>query len=267
MKTNHLFNSKSNWNQFLIFLILFIMISQFLEVPLKTEIYSQEQTTQQQTSSIEEKIEISTKESIMDWIKKGGTTMYILGIISSIIIGFSLERYYFFRKSGARVKNYFNEFSKHLNQGLEELEAFLKQDNRLISRILRSAFIYKNKKDISYIEKQIENASIIELGKLEKGLNLLSNLGNLAPLIGFFGTVLGMRNSFIQFVVKVAPTAKDLAGGVEEALITTQAGLLIAIPTYLIYNLFLYWIDSISIELERCGTLLINSLQEYGDQN
>ena len=71
-----------------------------------------------------------------------------------------------------------------------------------------------------------------------------------------------MRHSFIQFVVKAAPTAKDLAAGVEEALITTQAGLLIAIPTYLIYNLFLYKINSVTIELERCGTLLINKLQE-----
>lgn len=267
MKTNQLFNSNINLKQPIVYLFLFLILFQFLGIQSEKTIYPQEKTAQQETLPQEDdKTEISAKESIIDWIKKGGSTMYILGLISSIIIGFSLERYYFFRKSGAKTKNYFNDFSKHLNQGLEDLEVFLKQDDRLISRILSNAFLHK-KKDISYVEKQIENASIIELGKLEKGLNLLSNLGNLAPLIGFFGTVLGMRNSFIQFVVKVAPTAKDLAGGVEEALITTQAGLLIAIPTYLIYNLFIYWIDSISIELERCGTLLINTIQEDGNKN
>jgi len=69
-----------------------------------------------------------------------------------------------------------------------------------------------------------------------------------------------MRHSFLQFVVKAAPTAKDLAGGVEEALITTQAGLLIAIPTYLVYNLFLYSIDTVTIELERCANELSDRL-------
>jgi biopolymer transport protein ExbB len=113
---------------------------------------------------------------------------------------------------------------------------------------------------VASVEKSIENTATVEIGKLERGLNLLSNLGNLAPLLGFFGTVVGMRHSFLQFVVKAAPTAKDLAGGVEEALITTQAGLLIAIPTYLVYNLFLYSIDTVTIELERCANELSDRL-------
>jgi biopolymer transport protein ExbB len=252
-------------NKNIYYLIFLFLIIQFFAMN-HTLLLPQEQDKVENVDIKEKSPSLSTKESIIDWIKKGGETMYILGIISSIIIGFSLERYYFFRKSGAKIKNYFNDFNKHLNISLEELENFLNNDKRLISRILKEGIKHKNKNP-SLIEKSIENASIIELGKLEKGLNLLSNLGNLAPLIGFFGTVVGMRNSFIQFVVKVAPTAKDLAGGVEEALITTQAGLLIAIPTYLIYNLFIYWIDSIAIELERCGTLLINYIQEKNIQN
>ncbi|GIX40646.1 MAG: biopolymer transporter [Leptospiraceae bacterium] len=260
MKTNQLFKNPLMQNQNLLYFIIFLFMIQFFTIKIPSLLsQEQEKVTQEQVQPIEQ--ELTTRETILDWINKGGGTMYILGLISSIIIGFSLERYYFFKKSGAKIKNYYNEFSNYLESGLEELENFLKNDNRLISRILKEGIKYKNK-DISLIEKQIENASIIEIGKLEKGLNLLSNLGNLAPLIGFFGTVVGMRNSFLQFVIKVAPTAKDLAGGVEEALITTQAGLLIAIPTYLIYNLFLYWIDSLSIEIERCGTLLINKIQE-----
>ena len=53
----------------------------------------------------------------------------------------------------------------------------------------------------------------------------------------------------------------DLAGGVEEALITTAAGLLVAIPTYLIYNIFVYYIDSITIELERSATRITGSMR------
>jgi len=249
MKTNQLINHLIT-NKPIFYLVIFLLITQLFVVQQK-QLLSQEQNPPKTLK----------QETILDWINKGGGTMYFLGLISSIIIGFSLERYYFFRKSGANTKNYFNEFTKKMEEGIDSLEDFLKKDSRLISRVLREAIKLKDK-DIAFVEKQIENASTIELGKLEKGLNLLSNLGNLAPLIGFFGTVVGMRHSFIQFVVKAAPTAKDLAAGVEEALITTQAGLLIAIPTYLIYNLFFYKIDSVTIELERCGTLLINKLQE-----
>ncbi|MCS7204934.1 MAG: MotA/TolQ/ExbB proton channel family protein [Leptospiraceae bacterium] len=239
---------------------MFILAIHLFLLSLPKEIYPQ------QEPPLQEETQMTMRETIFDWIQKGGPTMYVLGLISSIIIGFSIERYIFFKRSGVKTKNYFYVFSQHLEKGLNELETFLNQDRSLISRVLQQG-IHNKSKGPQVVEKQIENAAIIEVGRLEKGLNLLSNLGNLAPLVGFFGTVIGMRNSFIQFTIKVAPTARDLAAGVEEALITTQAGLLIAIPTYLIFNLFIYWIDTLTIEIERCGNLLINKLQEDGYSN
>ena len=56
-------------------------------------------------------------------------------------------------------------------------------------------------------------------------------------------------------------TARDLAGGVEEALITTAAGLLIAIPTFLVYNLFIYKIDTVTIELERSAAAILAKIK------
>ena len=60
---------------------------------------------------------------------------------------------------------------------------------------------------------------------------------------------------------KAAPTAQDLAGGGEEALITTAAGLLVAIPTYLAYNLFIYYIDNFTVEVERSASAVSGELQ------
>lgn len=259
MKTNQLIK-KNIFTMFLFFLLFSFSFPYLLKHSQK--LYSQEQNTSESTKQVQN----IKEESLWEWLKKGGNTMIPLGIISSIIIGFSLERYIYFKRSGVKIRNYYEKFIKNI-ESLNDLENFLKSDNTIISRILRIGIENKDK-DITLIEKQIEIQSIIELGKLEKGLNLLSNLGNLAPLLGFFGTVIGMRHSFIQFVIKASPTAKDLAAGVEEALITTQAGLLIAIPTYLIYNFFLYWIDSLSIEIERCGNLLINKLyvEKYGNK-
>lgn len=199
------------------------------------------------------------EESIFQWIIKGGSTMAYLGVIVVIIIGFVLERYFYFKRSRVQTKGYYEKFRAALDRGIPDFETFLKEDGTILSRIL-SEGMRSRSRGVASFEKSIENTATVEIGKLERGLNLLSNLGNLAPLLGFFGTVVGMRHSFLQFVVKAAPTAKDLAGGVEEALITTQAGLLIAIPTYLVYNLFLYSIDSVTIELERCANELSDRL-------
>ena len=202
------------------------------------------------------------RETVWQLIKKGGWTMLGLGLITSIIIALSLQRVFFFRRQKINSKGYFERIETALQDGgLEKVEKEIENDDLLLSRILRAGLSYKSH-GVNRVEKAVEATASVEIGKLERGLNLLSNLGNLAPLLGFFGTVVGMRASFLQFVEKAAPTARDLAGGVEEALITTAAGLLIAIPTYLIYNIFIYYIDTVSIELERSASAITSKITQ-----
>lgn len=216
------------------------------------------QTTEQSGPNAGEPAAETAAESesdtgIISVILKGGYTMVGLAIISTIILGFALERFFFFKRQNVNTKGFYEMVTEKLQSGgIEALEKEIENDDRILARILKEALKHKSA-GAARVEKAIESTASVEVGKLERGLNLLSNLGNLAPLLGFFGTVVGMRTSFLQFVEKAAPTARDLAVGVEEALITTAAGLLIAIPTYLIYNLFIFRIDSITIELERCS--------------
>ena len=208
-----------------------------------------------------EAAEESSGESIFTVIYKGGWTMVGLALISTIIVAFGLERWFYFRKQRIETKGYFERLQSTLESGgLDALEKEIQSDDLLLSRILMSG-LRAREKGLARVEKEIESAATVEIGKLERGLNLLANLGNLAPLLGFFGTVVGMRSSFLQFVQKAAPTAQDLAGGVEEALITTAAGLLVAIPTYLVYNLFIYYIDNFTMEVERSASAISGELQ------
>lgn len=205
--------------------------------------------------------EDSSEESVFAVIYKGGLTMVGLAIISTIIVAFALERFFYFRNQQIETRGYYERITTAISEGgLDALEKEIKDDELLISRILMAG-IRKREKGVERLEKEIEGAAIVETGKLERGLNLLANLGNLAPLLGFFGTVVGMRASFLQFVNKAAPTAQDLAGGVEEALITTAAGLLVAIPTYLVHNLFIYYIDNFTMEVERSASAVSGELQ------
>lgn len=202
-----------------------------------------------------------SSESIFTVIYKGGWTMVMLGLLSTIIVAFSLERLFYFRRQDVGTDGFFEEVQAALRAGGPEgLAKKLEGDERLIAKILRQGLSARSR-GAERVEKEIESAATVEIGKLERGLNLLSNLGNLAPLLGFFGTVVGMRASFLQFVQKAAPTAQDLAGGVEEALITTAAGLLVAIPTYLAYNLFIYYIDNFTMEVERSASAVSGELQ------
>ncbi len=217
-----------------------------------------EQKTEESSTELEDAA--AGRESLWAVIMKGGWVMLPLALVSTLIIAFSLERFFFFKRKNLDVKGVYDATLAALREGgVAAVQKTFADDPRLIAHILSAGLGFRDK-GADRVDREIANAAQAETGTLERGLNLLSNLGNLAPLLGFLGTVAGMRNSFLQFVVQVAPTAQDLAAGVEEALITTVAGLIIAIPTYLIYNLFIYRIDSFTNEIERCTQAILSRM-------
>lgn len=259
-------NALLTLSTYLIFSVFFLLSSSPILSEEPPEQNNTEEATQtsEQSPPAEEKGEAENESSgsVLDLLIKGGYTMIGLLLISTIIAAFALERYFFFRRNKLNAKGYFDRIQQALQSGgLDALEKEIQSDDLFLSRILKDG-LKRRSHGRREVEKAIETSATVEIGKLERGLNLLSNLGNLAPLLGFFGTVVGMRASFLQFVEKAAPTARDLAVGVEEALITTATGLFIAMPTYLIYNLFIYNIDSVSIELERCTAAVLNAVDD-----
>lgn len=101
------------------------------------------------------------------------------------------------------------------------------------------------------LEQAISTTGTIELGFLERGLVVLATVANVAPLMGFLGTVIGMILAFaaIEAAGDVDPTL--VAGGIKVALLTTATGLLIAIPVNIGYNFFVTRIDTLIIDMEQ----------------
>jgi biopolymer transport protein ExbB len=95
---------------------------------------------------------------------------------------------------------------------------------------------------------------------LERGLVALSSVANVAPLLGFLGTVSGMISAFEAIANADQVNAKLVASGISEALITTAAGLLIAIPASLGHSFFLSVIDRFIIEMEETSAELVEEL-------
>ena len=119
-------------------------------------------------------------------------------------------------------------------------------------------------KGIDHVEKAVENAGAVEMGFLENGLVWLATIANVAPMIGFFGTVIGMISAFksIAAAGDVAPTI--VASGISMALITTAGGLLVAIPIQMAYNLCVYLIDRIVVNMEENASKFIDTLIDLG---
>ncbi len=108
------------------------------------------------------------------------------------------------------------------------------------------------------LEQAISTTGAIELGFLERGLVILATIANVAPLMGFLGTVVGMILAFaaIETAGNVDPTL--VAGGIKVALLTTATGLLIAIPVNIGYNFFVTRIDGLILDMEQGAQKILN---------
>ena len=108
------------------------------------------------------------------------------------------------------------------------------------------------------LENAIATTGAIEVNFLERGLVVLATVANVAPLMGFLGTVAGMVIAFgaIEMAGDVEP--RLVARGIKVALITTAAGLLVAIPVNIAYNFFVTRIDQLIVEMERGAQKIVN---------
>ncbi len=110
------------------------------------------------------------------------------------------------------------------------------------------------------VMKAIENQGLIELSRLEKGLVVLATLANVGPLLGFLGTVIGMIIAFQSIEAAGEVEATLVAGGIKVALLTTAAGLAIAIPMSIFHNYFVSRIDGLVIDVEESAQKMIDAL-------
>lgn len=137
--------------------------------------------------------------------------------------------------------------------------------NSPISNILKAGILKYDRQRIQ-IKEAIEDASLYEIPRLEKNLSLLATIAHISPLLGLLGTVTGMVRCFQTIQAKAtafSPVSPgNLAGGIWEALLTTVAGLVVAIPTYVAYNYLVSRINNFILEMEKASTELVNFLTE-----
>ncbi len=193
---------------------------------------------------------------------KGGFFMHFLLLASIIGLVFIIERLWTLSRARTNVRSLMGRVVKALRENgvqgaLEECE----RTRGPIAAILHSGLMRTNYGPDA-VQKAIEISGTIEMAFLEKGLVAIATVGNVAPLIGFLGTVSGMISAFAAIAASEQVSAKLVASGIQEALITTATGLIIAIPANIMHNFFVSQIDRFITEMEEASAELVNELVE-----
>ncbi len=199
-------------------------------------------------------------------IKTGGPIMIPILLCSIFSLGIFIEKLIYFTSVKTNPvtlkKKVFNALK---NNKIKEAIAICESINSPIAKIL-NAGILKFGSSREEIKESMEDVSLFEIPKLEKRLNALATIAHISPLLGLLGTVTGMTVSFHTIQVRASSmnpvTPGDLAGGIGEALITTVAGLIVAIPTFVAYNYCIHRINQFILEMERGATELVNLLSQ-----
>jgi len=114
------------------------------------------------------------------------------------------------------------------------------------------------------IQKEVEEATTLELPMLERNLNILATIASVATLLGLLGTVLGMIRSFAALATAGSPDSTALATGISEALINTALGILTSAIAIIAYNFFTARIDATTYRIDEAGYSL---MQTFASRN
>jgi biopolymer transport protein ExbB len=196
-------------------------------------------------------------------MEQGGPIMWPLLAFSVLGLAIAIERFFALRKARVNVNEFLAKVRKALmvNRSLRDAVKICEQYQGPVASVMKAGLLKfgQPKEDI---EKTIENAALFEMGRLERGLSVLATTANVAPLLGFLGTVTGMISSFDALAKQGLSNPAAVFAGVSEALITTATGLIIAIPIQLLYNFFMTRINKFVRDIETAANMLIETFGE-----
>jgi biopolymer transport protein ExbB len=200
------------------------------------------------------------RQEAVAFIRAGGIVMIPLGIIALWAIILVLNRLIVFSFAHSRDNRFMDEAVGFLNQKkMDEAAALASRSRGVLARILKTCLDHA-KWNRSAAEKAIKEFLLAEVPVLDRHLDSLAVIAGAAPLLGLFGTVTGMIRMFESITRFGTGDPKLLAGGISEALVTTEVGLAIAIPVLLVHNFLRNRRNHLQAEIEMYAMRILNRL-------
>ncbi len=208
------------------------------------------------------------KQEIREIIKQkfieGGVGFMSIVLICLIFgLAISIERIIMLSLASTNVDTLVGKLEEALNKGgIEEAKDMLKEVPGPVAAIYNQG-LNRTDEGLEGVEKAVMAYGSIEMGKLEKGLTWISLFISLAPMLGFMGTVIGMIAAFDSIVTAGTIEIDEVAKGIKVALLTTVAGLIVAIILQVFYNYIVSKIDEVVNQMEEGSVSLIDSLIKH----
>lgn len=175
-----------------------------------------------------------------------------------------IERYLFLKKSEIDTDHFILSLRQSIKEGnTVEAIQLCEQTGGTIAAILKAGLL-KHHRGKEKMENAMEISGLIEISRLEKNAKLLSVIAHLSPLIGLLGTVLGFIQAFSEMRLSglVDISATKIGEAMEYALVTTAAGLIVAIPSILAYNYIVSRVEGFILEIQTTSSEIVDLMTE-----
>lgn len=204
-------------------------------------------------------------QKIREYVKTGGVFMYPLLIIPVIALILAFQKLFIvFRRRSGRESTYRAIVEKAAeNRPDEALNLIGAKPESLVLRV-QAAVLRKHGEGRTQAEKNLQEVLVQEVPRLERHLTTLSVLAAAAPLLGLLGTVSGLINMFRTITLYGINDPKMLAGGISEALVSTETGLVVALPIMLLHNFLANRVDNLVNHAEMYAVKTLNVLWPKG---
>lgn len=219
-----------------------------------------------QDTEIELLVEPMEDVTILELLKKGGPIMYPLYLCSIIMVAFGIERAISLRAKKIlppdileKIRSVTSEEAGDLNS--QELLNKIQSNESPIAMVVKAG-LRKADRPVPEIEKAFEDAGEKESMTMRRNCRILSTVASISPLLGLLGTVMGMIKAFMTVAAKQEALGRTelLASGIYQALVTTAAGLTIAIPALVLYYIYIEKVERLVSEIDDIAIELVEKM-------
>lgn len=189
-----------------------------------------------------------------EFLQTGGPVLWLILVSGLVAFGVFFERALHLHRARIKSEDFLKGIFNILRRGnVAEALTICDETPGPVAYIVRTAIV-RRRDDRDSIRRQIEDAGLGEISRMERRLVVIATVAQVAPLLGLLGTVIGMTE-YLYVMRQQIPLVQsaDVTGGLLRALVTTGAGLLVAIPCYMAFNLLVLKIDRIVLDMERAG--------------
>lgn len=196
-------------------------------------------------------------------IKNGGPVLLLILFAGAVAIVVFLERFFHCHRAQINSTEFLNGVRNVLRRdNVVEAISICDATPGPVARLVKTAILSRDH-GRDRVRESLEEAGLVEVPRLEEKLNLLATIAQLTPLLGLFGTVVGLANTFQALgTAGLGANVGIVSDGVWKALICCGAGLAVAIPTHAAYNYLVSRVNDVVLDMERAATEIVNIVME-----